>query len=340
MLIWQDMKAKRKEIKMKKLVFLMLFVMSLFCTSALAQTYSTTFPLSENPISEGGIWLNGYTDGDDWGDVLTSGGVAYPASGSASFDDPTALVTGTWGNDQTVEATVYISSYPSGVGEVELRLRSNISAGVNTGYEILYSVSNGTTYHEIVRWNGAPGNFDYLYQKPGGMSRLSNGNKIKVTIIGNIITSYVDYGAGYVQQGTADITSIGGTVYNSGCPGIGFYGSDLTKYGLSDFTATGSGSQPPPPPPPPVAYYVLTVLKSGTGTGTVTISPPGSSCGLSCSSLYSSYTNGTVVKLTATPGRKMKFTGWSGAGCSGTRPCSVTMNASKTVTANFRKRWY
>jgi uncharacterized repeat protein (TIGR02543 family) len=29
------------------------------------------------------------------------------------------------------------------------------------------------------------------------------------------------------------------------------------------------------------------------------------------------------------------FVGWTGGGCSGTDPCTVTMDASKTVTAEF-----
>jgi hypothetical protein len=53
---------------------------------------------------------------------------------------------------------------------------------------------------------------------------------------------------------------------------------------------------PPPPPPPPAT---LRIVKSGPGTGTVTSSPAGINCGFDC---MQSYTNGTVVTLTATPG--------------------------------------
>jgi hypothetical protein len=37
-----------------------------FANSALAATYNTHFPNSENPISEGGNWKNGALDGLDW----------------------------------------------------------------------------------------------------------------------------------------------------------------------------------------------------------------------------------------------------------------------------------
>jgi uncharacterized repeat protein (TIGR02543 family) len=53
------------------------------------------------------------------------------------------------------------------------------------------------------------------------------------------------------------------------------------------------------------------------------------------------YTHGTEVELTmgaVDPG--WTFTGWSGGGCSGTDPCTVTMNADTTVTANFTEDTY
>jgi hypothetical protein len=42
-----------------------------------------------------------------------------------------------------------------------------------------------------------------------------------------------------------------------------------------------------------------------------------------------------MVTLTATPGPGSSFSGWSGAGCSGTGTCIVTLDASKSVTATF-----
>jgi hypothetical protein len=42
-----------------------------------------------------------------------------------------------------------------------------------------------------------------------------------------------------------------------------------------------------------------------------------------------------VVTLTATADTGSIFTGWSGGGCSGTAPCSVSLVADTTVTASF-----
>jgi hypothetical protein len=77
------------------------------------------------------------------------------------------------------------------------------------------------------------------------------------------------------------------------------------------------------------ATYTLMVTKAGNGT--VTSSPTGIDCGNDCSEPYS---YNTPVTLTATPAAGSTFSGWSGP-CSGTDPCSVTMNQAQTVTATF-----
>src|SRR5580698_2844032 len=77
---------------------------------------------------------------------------------------------------------------------------------------------------------------------------------------------------------------------------------------------------------------VLSVSLGGSGTGTVTSSPAGIDCGTTCSA---SFTSGTQVILTATPGAGSAFGGWGGA-CSGTSPtCELTLSASQKVTASF-----
>src|SRR5207247_2272940 len=78
--------------------------------------------------------------------------------------------------------------------------------------------------------------------------------------------------------------------------------------------------------------YTLTVTKAGSGSGTVTSSPAGINCGATCSA---SFASGTSVTLTATPASGSVFGSWSGAGCSGTGSCVVTMNAAQSVTATF-----
>jgi hypothetical protein len=79
-----------------------------------------------------------------------------------------------------------------------------------------------------------------------------------------------------------------------------------------------------------IRTQTLTVTR--TGSGTVTSSPAGINCGILCTNTFD---EGTVVTLTGTPDSGATFIGWSGAGCSGTGTCAITMDAAKSVTASF-----
>jgi Fe-S cluster biogenesis protein NfuA len=72
--------------------------------------------------------------------------------------------------------------------------------------------------------------------------------------------------------------------------------------------------------------FKLTIVKAGTGSGTVTCN---------ATACAATYPEGTEVTLAATVASGSTFAGFSGAGCSGTGPCKVTINADTTVTATF-----
>lgn len=82
---------------------------------------------------------------------------------------------------------------------------------------------------------------------------------------------------------------------------------------------------------PATTKATMTVTRSGTGTGSVVSNPAGINCGTVCTFAFAGK---TVVTMTATPLTGSNFTGWSGA-CSGTGPCTVTMDGTKNVTATF-----
>jgi hypothetical protein len=75
----------------------------------------------------------------------------------------------------------------------------------------------------------------------------------------------------------------------------------------------------------------LTISVGGSGHGRVSATP-GTPCETLCTE---SFAEGTTVLLTAAPGSGSTFSGWSGAGCSGTGSCAVTLWGSATVTATF-----
>ena len=105
-----------------------------------SHSYDTDFPRTESPISDGGRWLNGQTDGLDWTDVSTTPHRAIGHQVGASYTDATAILNGTWGANQRATATVFTtaSTSDSCYSEVELRLRSSIAKHSIRGYEISF----------------------------------------------------------------------------------------------------------------------------------------------------------------------------------------------------------
>jgi hypothetical protein len=205
--------------------------------------YSTKFPTAENPISEGGKWVDGGTVGLDWTDVSVTPGLAVGLDENANFADSTAVLQGlNWGPDQKATAVVFTIGPPREecYQEVELRLRTVVSAHSITGYEVNYKVSNNSTaYMTIVRWNGPLGDFTTLRSFNGEQFGVTKGDIVMATVVGNVITVYKNG----VQQGQATDTK-----YSSGSPGIGFNLANRVSgcsgtagnYGFSSFTALDS----------------------------------------------------------------------------------------------------
>ena len=78
--------------------------------------------------------------------------------------------------------------------------------------------------------------------------------------------------------------------------------------------------------------FKLTSVMSLPYAGHITSADTHIDCPGTCSAVYDP---DTIVTLTATSESLFNFDGWDGGGCSGTGTCTVTMDAAKTVTANF-----
>jgi hypothetical protein len=219
------------------------------------RTYTTNFPLTENPISEGGNWINGRTLGLDWTNMRTTPGFAFATqSGTnpALYDDSVALLTGSWGADQSAQGTIQIGTTATGpcYQESELFLRGSMSPHSIRGYELTVGSRNDdNSYVLIVRWNGGFGNFTILKKLTGATYGVKTGDVWKATVVGSTITVYING----VQK-----TQVTDSTFASGNPGMGMYlespstcGSGAGNFGLSSYTATdqaGGGSTQTNPP--------------------------------------------------------------------------------------------
>ena len=121
-------------------------------------------------------------------------------------------------------------------------------------------------------------------------------------------------------EGAGAFESIAFNVPGSGTYTLRVYGypqgngshNSAAPYFLS--TAFDSGQLPPP------AYSLSTSATSGT----VTKSPN-----------LASYSDGSLVTVTAMPAAGYQFSGWSGAYSGGANPILITMDGNKTLAANF-----
>jgi len=219
------------------------------------RSYRTRFGQDENPISEGGIWLNGARDGIDWADVIVRNGVAYgavtrmqaaerrieqgnldpeadpEAAPEGDYDDPTALLAGAWGPRQHVTATVF-SQNPTEeyFQEVEIRLRSTLTPHRCTGYEVFWRcLQTENAYAEIVRWNGKIGDFTSLRKLIGPQYGVRDGDVVQAIISGRDIRGFVN---------GVEVISATDDAFDTGSPGIGFnffVGNTNVDHGFTSF---------------------------------------------------------------------------------------------------------
>jgi hypothetical protein len=216
---------------------LILFFLSIVSLSA--RTYKTLFPLNENPISENGNWINGQAEGVDWANVSTTPRFARgeQAPDIGSYNDSVALVAGVWGPNQTVETTVRnLVSGGNSTREVEIRLRSTVTAHNSTGYEVFWSALPSDPYLGVARWNGPLNSFTILGSTRMGVG-MTDGDTFMATIVGGTVTAYIN--------GVQKIQVTDSHPFASGSPGIGFYLANSKRnpapqaeYGFSSFRAT------------------------------------------------------------------------------------------------------
>jgi hypothetical protein len=231
---------------LKRLSIIVLLELAFVCgAGAQGNTYTTNFPVTEDPISESGRWISAHAIGLDWADVRTTPGLAHGTnsySALTGYNDSTAVLTGTWGPNQTVQATVHTTNQQTGsiYEEVEIRLRTTITAHSLTGYEINFRCNHdGSQYIGIVRWNGPLSDFTQLGSNVAGPG-LVEGSVVKGTIVGSTITAYVD--------GVA-ITSQTDSTYTAGSPGMGFWLQGLpvsnnSDFGFTSFSASDGSARP------------------------------------------------------------------------------------------------
>jgi hypothetical protein len=203
-----------------------------------ASSFFTTFPLTENPLSESGKWLNGATDGIVWQDFKTLNSLACAGHTSSTspppYDDAIAQL-------KTSAIALPVNHYiqgvvkraggynPAGTHELGLFVRMTITANNVTGYEIYVSTSAS---HTLVRWNGALNDFTALAS--GNISAVTvpaDGDIVRLEASGSRISFY--------QNGLLR-TQVTDTNFATGQSGLQSYmvsGGTPESYGYDSITS-------------------------------------------------------------------------------------------------------
>jgi hypothetical protein len=224
---------------MSRFLILALLASAGFSMIGFSQTYSTGFEGIEGVLSESGRWTN---NGVDWTTIRKKDSMAYGTqsgtnTGIYKFNDSFAHLSGFPPNQEAWGQARIARPNPSCIQEIEILLRFTSSPHRATGYECFARcLTSRSSYVQIVRWDGPLGKFTYLADRRGTNYGLNNGDILKASVIGNVITVYIN---GVEKARATDDT------FKAGNPGIGEYlacetgqgiGSNF-DFGFSSFTA-------------------------------------------------------------------------------------------------------
>jgi uncharacterized repeat protein (TIGR02543 family) len=255
------------------------------------------------------------------GVTLTSGLVL---SGGLNFSSG---VISTGGNTLAIAASGTITNAGQGSGYVAGQLKRNIAAGTSSR---TFDIGDAATYTPVIlAVNGATSAFDLTAstQTPDHPALATSG--LDGTKSVNRWWTLAPSGTPAFTSFDATFTFAPGDVDPTAQPnnflvrrysgswsttGVGVRtGTTTQATGVTGFGDFAIGE---------LLTYSLTV--NVTGSGSVLKSPD-----------QSSYLPGTQVQLTANPSAGFTFAGWSGDVSGTANPVSVTMDASKSVTATF-----
>jgi len=132
-------------------------------------------------------------------------------------------------------------------------------------------------------------------------------------------------------------TTVGSGTYNSGAS-ITATASPNSEYTFTNWTDNGIIASTNP-----IYNFILSAsrtLVANFAINTYTLNVTALNGTVVKNPSQTTYNSGTTVVLTATPISGYTFTSWSGDATGTTSPLTVTMNASKNITANFTQNTY
>ena len=199
-------------------------------------------------------------------------------------------------------------------------------AGVGNCLVTMSTARNVTARFELKKIRVAV-SVSYAASGTGVVSSIPSGINC-----GNFCVAAFNYGSNITLSATPASGSIFSGWAGGLCSGLSTCSFQSTQQAINDApVATAVFSAGP---------VILTVINNGaSGGGIITSSPLGIDCGTVC---RYAFPQGAVVTLSAAPASESVFSAWNSSAptCSGTAPCTITMNADITVSASFARKFF
>jgi uncharacterized repeat protein (TIGR02543 family) len=273
--------------------------------------------------SAGNAISGGFTTGQNYGIttkpvVLTSSATSIGTTTATGNGNLTALGAS---NPTSYGICWDIASNPD---TTKSKVNNGATSSIGTYTAAMTGLTPNTTYH-VCAFAGNSYGISY-----GADLTFTTAPVYTVTYDGNTNTGGavpVDANT-YAQSATVSVLNNTGSLVKTG---YSFTGWNTASDGSGSSYAAGGTF---PMGTSNIILYAQWTIKKYIITMTAT----NGSVGYSPSA--ASYDSNTTVQLTATPGSGYSFTSWSGDVASTSNPVNVTMDANKTITANFTLKTY
>ena len=295
----------------------------------------TQYTLTTNTVGQGSITLNPTGGTYNEGTVVTL--TANPASGW-QFDGWSGDLSGSTNPTTiTMDSAKSVTAAFSETGSTQIVGNTNVFGSTTT-------VANRRAVPYTMPENGTITSITMYHNSGGGSMIMAvyNGEGSPANRLAVTPTTPVSGSTGWQTVNLQSPVFVAGSttiwlawVYESN-PGIAF---ETGSPGRVDAGVGWSGGMPDPFGSSTQANYIYSIYAAYTpggtptqytlttntvGQGSITLNPSGGT-----------YNEGTVVTVTANPASGWQFDNWSGDLSDSTNPTTITMNAHKTVTANF-----